>query len=31
VKKRIDFKYAKEIIFFDKNKKEIIENILKEK
>lgn len=31
VKKRIDFKYAKEIIYFDKSKKEIIENILKEK
>ncbi len=31
VKKRIDFKYAREIIYFDKSKKEIIENILKEK
>ncbi len=31
VKKRIDFKYAKEIIYFDKSKKELIENILKEK
>lgn len=31
VKKRIDFKYAKEIIYFDKSKKEAIEAILKEK
>lgn len=31
VKKRIDFKYAREIIFFDKSKREVIENILKEK
>lgn len=31
VKKRIDFKYAREILYFDKSKKEIIENILKDK
>jgi len=31
VKKRIDFKDAKKIIYFDESKKELIENILKDK